>query len=346
MRFILNLNLFPNFSEDRLAASRLLEVENLYLYYFGEKGIVRAVDGVSLVVNEGEVVGIVGESGCGKSSLANAIMKNLPRNVAKYEGRITIDGQDIVTMELEEVRRRIRWKKISIVFQGAMNVLNPVVKVGHQIAEPLIVHEGMRKNEAFEKAREIMSLLGLPSYVFARYPHELSGGMKQRVVIATAMITSPKLLILDEPTSALDVSIQAQIMNLLKRLKRELNLSMIFITHDIALSSDICDRICVMYAGEIVEDGPADYLLTSPKHPYTQKLIAATPRLRSDVKPLYIPGAPPDLTSPPSGCRFHPRCEHAEDVCKSSTPPSFVLDGGSIVRCWLYGGNDGKGPRT
>ena len=324
----------------------MLKVENLYLYYWGEKGVVRAVDGVSLTVRAGEVVGIVGESGCGKSSLANAIVKNLPRNVARYEGRVIIDGNDVVSMELEDVRHSIRWKKISIVFQGAMNVLNPVVKVGYQIAEPLIVHENMKKEEAFKKVHEVMRLLGLPDYVFDRYPHELSGGMKQRVVIATALITNPKLLILDEPTSALDVSIQAQIMNLLKRLKRELNLSMIFITHDIALSSDICDRICVMYSGEIVEDGYADYLLPSPKHPYTQKLIAATPRLRSTTKPLYIPGSPPDLTSPPPGCRFHPRCEYAKEICKNVSPKRYVLDDGSVVKCWLYGEDYGEDSRA
>ena len=315
----------------------ILSVEGLHLYYRVENGVVRAVDDVSLKIRRGEVVGVVGESGCGKSSLANSIVKNLPKNVARYDGRIIIDGHNVVEMDVEEVRRKIRWKKVSIVFQGAMNILNPVIKIGHQIAEPLIIHEGVEKKEAYKRAKEIMHKLGLPDFVFDRYPHELSGGMKQRAVIATALITNPELLILDEPTSALDVSVQAQIMNLLKRLKRELSLSMLFITHDIALASDICDRICVMYAGEIVEDGKAEQVLVSPKHPYTVKLLASTPRLRSEDPPDFIPGAPPDLRSPPAGCRFHPRCEYVMNRCRVERPVNKRVGDYWVVKCWLYG---------
>jgi len=320
-----------------LGGDVILSVEGLHLYYRVENGVVRAVDDVSLKIRRGEVVGVVGESGCGKSSLANSIVKNLPKNVARYDGRIIIDGHNVVEMDVEEVRRKIRWKKVSIVFQGAMNILNPVIKIGFQIAEPLIIHEGVEKKEAYKRAKEIMHKLGLPDFVFDRYPHELSGGMKQRAVIATALITNPELLILDEPTSALDVSVQAQIMNLLKRLKRELSLSMLFITHDIALASDICDRICVMYAGEIVEDGKAEQVLVSPKHPYTVKLLASTPRLRSENPPDFIPGAPPDLRSPPTGCRFHPRCEYVMDRCRVERPVNIRVGDYWVVKCWLYG---------
>ena len=323
-----------------MGQSNLLSIDGLRLYYRSARGVVRAVDNVSLTMRVGEVLGVVGESGCGKSSLANAIIKFLPPNTALYEGSVVIDGVDVVRLDEDEVRRRIRWRVVSMVFQGAMNILNPVIRVGFQVAEPLMVHAGASREEAFRAAREVMRRVGLSDDVFNRYPHELSGGMKQRIVIATALIMNPKLVILDEPTSALDVSIQAQIMNMLKRLKRELGLSMIFITHDIALASDISDRIAVMYAGEVVEVGSAEQVLLSPRHPYTQKLIAATPRLRGP-KPDFVPGQPPDLTSPPSGCRFHPRCAYVMEKCRSSEPPSIAIEDGWSVKCWLYAGEAG-----
>ncbi|MCX8192707.1 MAG: ABC transporter ATP-binding protein [Nitrososphaeria archaeon] len=319
----------------------LLELVELKLFYKSLRGIVRAVDNISFQLDYGEALGIVGESGCGKTSLANAIMKTLPSNIDKYEGKILIEGVNIVELTEEEVRRKIRWKMISMVFQGAMNVLNPVIRVGLQIAEPLIIHAGMNKDEAYSIAREKMKLVGLHEELFNRYPHELSGGMKQRIVIAMALVMNPKIIILDEPTSALDVSIQAQIMNLLKRLKKELNLSMIFITHDIALASDISDRIAVMYAGQIVEIGLAEQILLSPKHPYTQKLLKATPRLRGEEKPDFIPGTPPDLVNPPSGCRFHPRCPYVMEICREREPLDFELERNWRTKCWLYGGEHG-----
>ncbi len=316
----------------------LLELNQLKLYYTTIRGVVRAVDNVDLNVEAGEAVGLVGESGCGKTSMANAIIKMLPNNVALYEGRIILDGLNIVDLPEDEVRRKVRWRQISIVFQGAMNVLNPVIKVGHQVAEPLIIHGEMDRDEAYKIAREKMKLVGLHEEVFNRYPHELSGGMKQRVVIAMALVMNPKIVILDEPTSALDVSIQAQIMNLLKKLKRELNISMIFITHDIALASDISDKIAVMYAGQIVEIGSAEQVLISPKHPYTQKLLKATPKLTGEEKPEFIPGTPPDLVNPPSGCRFHPRCPYVMDICREREPRRFEPEKGQKTMCWLYGG--------
>jgi len=315
----------------------LLEVSNLRLYYRTIRGLVHAVDGVSFDLDKGETLGLVGESGCGKSSTALALMRLLPKNVAVFKGKIILDSEDITSLSEEEFRARIRWKKISMVFQGAMNSLNPVLKVGFQVAEPMIIHLNMDKDEALKRARELFKMVGLSPDFVNRYPHELSGGMKQRVVIAMALALNPELIILDEPTSALDVSIQAQIMNLLKRLKKKLGISMIFITHDIALASDLCDRIAVMYAGNIVELGTAEQVLLDPKHPYAQKLIASVPRLREDRVPEFIPGAPPDLVNPPSGCRFHPRCSYATERCKKEEPPLISLEDGRIVKCWLYG---------
>lgn len=314
----------------------LLEINQLKLYYKTLRGIVRAVDNVSFDVEAGEAVGVVGESGCGKTSMANAIIKMLPNNVALYQGKIILDGINIVDLPEDDVRRKIRWRQISIVFQGAMNVLNPVIKIGHQIAEPLIIHAEMEKEKAYKIAKEKMKLVGLHEEAFNRYPHELSGGMKQRVVIAMALVMNPKIVILDEPTSALDVSIQAQIMNLLKKLKKSLKISMIFITHDIALSSDINDRIAVMYAGQIVEIGSAEQVLLSPKHPYTQKLLKSTPSLAKEEKPEFIPGAPPDLANPPNGCRFHPRCSYVMDICREKEPRIFEPERNQKVMCWLY----------
>ena len=314
----------------------MLKLEDVRLFYRTRRGSVRAVDKVSFELKKGEVLGIVGESGCGKSSTALAIMRILPRNVDVYDGKILLDGVNLRELSENEFRENIRWKRISMVFQGAMNSLNPVLKVGFQVAEPLIVHKKMDKKEAISKVKEMFKLVGLPPDFTERYPHELSGGMKQRVIIAMALIMNPDIIILDEPTSALDVSIQAQIMNLLKSLKKELNLSMIFITHDIALSSDICDKIGVMYAGQIVELGPSEKVLLTPKHPYTQKLIASVPLLRGDKIPDFIPGVPPDLVNPPKGCRFYPRCPYAKERFKGKEPPLVRVDENHFVKCWLY----------
>ncbi len=312
-----------------------LSVKNLKLHYTTQRGVVRAVDDVSFQLEKGETLGLVGESGCGKSSTANAIMRLLPKNVALYKGSVILDGDEITRLSDSAFRRNVRWKKMSMIFQGAMNSLNPVLKTGFQVAEPLIVHQKMNKNQASEKAKEYFKNVGLPPDFAERYPHELSGGMKQRVVIAMSLVLDPDILILDEPTSALDVSIQAQIMNLLKRIKRETGSAMIFITHDIALSSDLCDKIAVMYAGEISEIDRIENILSEPKHPYTQKLIASIPLLRSERMPDFIPGAPPDLVNPPSGCRFHPRCPYVMEKCEVNNPPYFESSE-RRVKCWLY----------
>lgn len=324
----------------------LLQVEDLRLYYAGEHGDVRAVDGVSFEIGAGETMAIVGESGSGKTSLALALLHLLPRNVAVHDGSVVLAGEPIMELTEGDFRERVRWRQISMVFQGATESMNPVFKVGHQVAEPLTARKERPKREAYEVAREYMGLVKLPPETFDRYPHELSGGMKQRAVIATALIMEPSLVILDEPTSALDVGVQAQIMNLFKRLKRDLGLASLFITHDIALASDLADSIAVMYAGEIVEIGPSEDVLRRPAHPYTQRLLAAIPRLRSDDPLQFIPGVPPDLTDPPTGCRFHPRCPFAFDQCREQAPPAFrAAEGEATARCWLLDGSSGA-PRA
>ena len=312
-----------------------LEVTDLKLAYRTDRGLVKAVDGTSFQLEAGQALGLVGESGSGKSSLALALMRLLPRNAEPLEGSMVMDGDEVLSLPEEQFRRRYRGTVISMGFQGAMNSLNPVMRVGHQIAEALLAEGGIKKPAAHAKVREMMELVGLTEEIFGRYPHELSGGMKQRVVIAMALVQEPKLVILDEPTSALDVSVQAQIMNLLKRLKRELGLSLIFITHDIALASDVCDPGAVIYGGRVVEFGDIEGILLRPSHPYTEKLLASMPKLHAEVRPEFIPGAPPDLVEPPPGCRFSPRCSYATDICFTDDPPPFTVEEGHTARCWL-----------
>ncbi|MEM3746031.1 MAG: ABC transporter ATP-binding protein [Thermoproteota archaeon] len=313
-----------------------MEVKSLYLHYITRKGVVKAVDNINFNLNKGETISLVGESGCGKSSLARAIMRLLPKNIAKYEGNIFINGMDIMSLKDEDFKRRVRWKKVSIVFQGAMDSLNPLLKVGEQVAEPLMIHEGIPEKDAVERAGELLSLVGISRSFIDRYPFELSGGMQQRVLIAMALITRPEIVILDEPTSALDVITQANIMNILKDIKSELELSYIFITHDIALSTELSDRIAIMYAGKIVELTSLEAFLSDPLHPYAKLLLASVPTLRSTKKLSYIPGAPPSLLDPPPGCRFHPRCPHAKDICRKKEPPEVEVSEQHTVKCWLF----------
>ena len=315
----------------------LLDVRDLKLHYATPEGPLRAVDGVSFIIAEpGEAVGIVGESGSGKTSLASAIMRLLPANVSCYEGQVLYKGTDLMQLSDEAFRRDIRSRTIALVAQGAMNTLNPVLRVGFQITERLLLEPGVGKEEARLRAEDLVERVGMAREVVQRYPHELSGGMKQRVGIAMALVMSPQLLILDEPTSALDVSVQAQVMNLLKQLKRDTGLAMLFITHDIALASDLCDRIVVAYGGQLVEQGSADSVLPGPKHPYTQKLIASIPRLHGANKPEFLSGTPPDPVRPPLGCRFRERCPHAFEPCESKDPPAIKVGKAHTARCWLY----------
>ena len=319
----------------------ILEVRDLHVYYYTLRGIVRAVEGVSFTLEKGEVLGVAGESGCGKSTLGYSIMRLVPPPGRIVKGSILIEGEDITKMSEAELRRRIRWQKVSMIFQGAANALNPVYTVGFQIAEPLMLHRGMSKKEALERARELLMMVGLPPSYADMYPHQLSGGQKQRVVIAMALALNPPIVIADEPTTALDVVVQAQILNLLKKLKKELGMSMIFISHDLSVIAEMADKVAIMYAGQIVEYGPADKIFTKPYHPYTRALLEAIPRLHGPKQKLrYIPGSPPDLRNPPPGCRFEPRCpaknEKIVEKCKKEMPPLIEVDKGHYVRCWLY----------
>jgi peptide/nickel transport system ATP-binding protein len=312
----------------------LLSVRNLVLHYRTRKGPVRAVDGLTFDLERGQTFALVGESGSGKTSTASALLRMLPRNVAEYSGQVELDGTNVMELDDESFRTQVRWRRISIVFQGAMNALSPMIPVGQQVAEPLMIHLDAEKDEALARAEEAIKSVGLPDYAMRRYAHELSGGMKQRVVIAMALVMKPSIVILDEPTSALDVMTQANIMNLLKGLKRNESLSYLFITHDLGLSSELADVVGIMYAGRIIEVGPAEKIYPNPQHPYTQKLLASAPKLRTEEKPDSIPGAPPDLIKPPAGCRFHPRCPFVFDKCRVEPAPPFFGDVDRAA-CWL-----------
>jgi peptide/nickel transport system ATP-binding protein len=318
-----------------LVSSTLLEVRDLRIYYYTLTGVVRAVDGVSFSLRDGEVLGVAGESGCGKSTLGYGLLGLIPPPGRIAGGSVVLDRVDLTKLRPAELRK-IRWAKVSMVFQGAMNALNPVYTVGHQLAEPLVIHKGMDVREALEIAAEVLKRVGLTPDILRRYPHELSGGMKQRVMIAMALLLKPRLVIADEPTTALDVVIQAQIMNLFKEIKERERNAMIFITHDLSLIAEIADKTSIMYAGKIVEIGSSDDVFNSPAHPYTQGLLRSIPRLRGREKITWIPGVPPDLRAPPPGCRFHPRCPYAMDICRTEEPPTVDLGREHLVSCWLY----------
>ena len=312
----------------------VLKVEDLCLCFRASYGVVRAVEGVSFELARGKTMAILGESGCGKTSLAKAILRLLPRNVDTYSGRVILNGTDIMKLSEERFRQDVRWNQISLVSQAAMNSLNPVLKVGYQVAEPLLLDGRMPKRQAYERASEVFGIVGIPLAFLDRYAFELSGGMRQRAVIAMALTTDPDLVILDEPTSALDVLTQANIMNALKKIKQELHLSFMLITHDIATSSELADEVLCMYAGQLVEHSKAERFYRDPLHPYAQKLMASVPTLRVDKKPEFIVGQPPSLFSPPKGCRFAERCHRRFERCQEE-PPLFV-HGDETVKCWLY----------
>ncbi|MEY2818321.1 MAG: ABC transporter ATP-binding protein [Chloroflexota bacterium] len=314
--------------------NNLLRIEDLVLHFGTTRGSVQAVDKVNFALNANQAVVVLGESGCGKSSLAKAILRLLPRNVVSYSGRVYLDGNDVMQLNEEEFRQNIRWASISMVPQAAMNSLNPVIRVGDQVAEPAIIHLGVSKQEAVSLVKKMFQHVGVPEDFINRYPFELSGGMRQRVAIAMALVTSPNLILLDEPTSALDVLTQASIFNVLKRLKGELGISFILITHDIATSSELADSVAVMYAGQIVETSDAHRFFAEPLHPYSRMLMASVPRLRANVEPEFITGQPPSLLNPPKGCRFADRCPKRFDKC-SEEPPVANVDG-IQVKCWLY----------
>ena len=318
----------------------LLDVKQLTVRFFTRSGAVQAVENISFELKRGETLGLVGESGCGKTTTMLALMNMIPAPGRILGGEIRLDGKNLAALSETEMREQIRWVKMAMVFQGAMNCLTPVYTIGRQMLETLNAHRAMLPDEARRRIVTYLNRVGLSEDVMSRYPHELSGGMKQRVVIATALFLEPQIVICDEPTTALDVVVQAQILNLLKQLKQELGLSLIFITHDLATEAEIADRIAVMYAGKIMEIGAnADIYGTSgAAHPYTQALLNATPRLHQRVSTLaFIPGAPPDLLNPPSGCRFHPRCPVAMPRCRADEPPLFALAADHLSACWRNG---------
>ena len=317
-----------------MSESQLLRVKDLKLYFRTSAGAVQAVDGVDLELDYTQAMVILGESGCGKTSLAKAILRLLPRNVDSYSGEVYLDGTELMRMDDEEFRRNVRWVQMSLVPQAAMNALNPVLKVGDQVAEPMLVHAGVKKATALLQAKDMFQRVGVPAGFMNRYAFELSGGMRQRVAIAMSLVTAPSLIVLDEPTSALDVLTQANIFNVLKRIKKELEVSFILITHDIATSSELADRVAVMYAGQIVEVSDASRFFEEPLHPYSRMLMASVPRLRADKEPEFITGQPPSLLNPPTGCRFAERCPSRFEKC--SEEPPVVGQHKVQVKCWLY----------
>jgi len=317
----------------------LMEVQNLKMYFETLRGHVKAVDDVSFNVHKGDSLGLAGESGCGKTSTALAILRLLPWNGEIIGGSILFDDVDLVKLGQERFRQEFRWKRISAIFQGAMNALHPTMRIGDQIAESITTHESVGKKEALERVAKLLDLVGIGASRIDRYPHELSGGMKQRTVTAMSLACNPDLIIADEPTTALDVIVRAQVLKVMRELQHKLNLSLIIISHDLSMLAETCNRIAIMYAGTIVECGDVVAIFKEPLHPYTKKLLGAFPSVIGEKKELSaIHGFPPDLLNPPTGCRFHPRCSYATDVCRTEDPKMVEADSSEHrVACHLVG---------
>jgi len=300
------------------------------------RGTIRACENVSFKVSKGEALGLAGESGCGKTTVAYSILRLLPPN-ATVKGKVIFKGRDIYELPEDVLRKEVRWKGISIVFQGAMNALNPVLKIGDQIVEAILAHEETSPEEARERACRLFELVGIDPDRIDNYPHEFSGGMKQRAMIAMALACNPDLLIADEPTTGLDIIVQAQILELLRNLKERLQISYIVISHDLSVISEICDTVAIMYAGKIVEYGPAIAVYKRSVHPYTRGLLSAFPSIKAPKgeRLRYIPGAPPNLLNPPPGCRFWPRCKLATDKCRREEPPLVEIEPNHWIACHL-----------
>ena len=316
----------------------LVEVKNLEVSFFTYAGEVKAVRGISYNLKPGEVMGIVGESGSGKSVSSYGLMGIIPEPGKVIGGRILFEGRDVTAMSEKELLK-IRGKDISMIFQDPMTSLNPLFTIGNQIEESLRKHTSLDKDQRQKRMVELLTLVGInqPEKRLKQYPHEFSGGMRQRVMIAMAMSSDPKLLIADEPTTALDVTIQAQILELLKELKDKIHMGIVFITHDLGVVSDICDSISVMYAGTIVESGSSDQIFYEPRHPYTWGLLASVPKIDTDEHQRLIPieGNPVDLINPPKGCPFAPRCKHCMKICIDQAPPQCQVGEGHMAACWL-----------
>lgn len=318
--------------------SKLLEIKNLETSFYTHVGEVKSVRGVSLDLDKGEAIGIVGESGSGKSITMMSLMRLLEENGKIKNGEILFEGRDLTKLSEKEMEK-IRGNEIGMIFQDPMTSLNPVFTIGDQLIEPLMKHHKLSKSEAYKKAVEMLSIVGIPSPEkrLKQYPHEFSGGMRQRAMIAMALICSPKLVIADEPTTALDVTIQAQILELMKNLKDKLQTSIVLITHDLGVVADLCSRINVMYGGMVVESGSKRDIFYNPKHPYTWGLLRSIPNPKEDIKERLKPieGTPPDLLKPPAGCPFAPRCEFAMKICMDHRPDYFKIDKGHKAACWL-----------
>jgi oligopeptide transport system ATP-binding protein len=318
----------------------ILQVKDLKTYFTVDEGLVKAVDGVSFDLHKGETLGIVGESGSGKSVTNLSIIKLIPNPPGKIAGgEVLFHGKDILTMNSSEIRD-LRGNKISMIFQDPMTSLNPFLKVSTQMIETIVLHQGLDKKEAKQKAIEMLKLAGIPApdKRIDQYPHQFSGGMRQRVMIAMGLSCNPEILIADEPTSALDVTIQAQILELVQELTRQFGTAVILITHSLGVVAGMCDTLCVMYAGRIVERGKTEDIFENPMHPYTQGLIHSVPRLdRENKERLYsIQGQPPNVIDLPDCCPFYPRCEKTMDICKTKYPGSIKSGDGRAVSCWLY----------
>lgn len=320
-------------------AETILEIKDLCVEFRTVEGTVQAVDHLNYTLRKGEKLGIVGESGSGKSVSSLGMLQLIPNPPGKVTGgEILYKGQDLVKASKKEIQK-IRGNEISMIFQEPMTSLNPIIKCGKQIAESLRLHRGMNKKEALEEAVQLMRSVGIanPEVRAHEYPHQMSGGMRQRVMIAMALACQPQILIADEPTTALDVTIQAQILDLIRELNEELGTSVIFITHDLGVVSELCDTVIVMYTGHIVEQAPAKELFEDPKHPYTKGLLHAIPRITKDRKPLEtIEGAVPNPTERMEGCSFSPRCPYAMERCKKEAPPERAISSKRQVRCWMY----------
>lgn len=323
-------------------SNHILDVKNLKTQFFTEAGVVRAVDGIDIFVRKGEVLGLVGESGCGKSVTSLSIMRLISQPGKVADGQIIFDNQDILQLS-ESDMGHIRGNRISMIFQQPQSCLNPVFRIGEQLAEVLQIHQKLNKQESHKRSLELLSMVGIPDPErrLQAYPHELSGGMAQRIMIAMALACDPELLIADEPTTALDVTIQAQILDLMRNLRSQLDTAIILITHDLGVVAEMCDRVTVMYAGRIVEEADVTELFEKPSHPYTAALIGSTPILGETDKELTtIPGSVPNLVNLPAGCKFAPRClariQNNLHRCTEEEPPLKLISPNHTVRCWLY----------
>ena len=324
----------------------LLSVENLHVEFRTSGGTVQAVRGVSFQVAEGETVGLVGESGSGKSVTALSLMRLIPTPPGHIrEGSIRLEGKEIRELSEREMHK-VRGAQMAMVFQDPFTSLNPTMTLGAQVAEPLLLHKGVSKQEARQQVLELFEAVRLPNpeLRYKQYPHEISGGQRQRVMIAIAFACKPRLLIADEPTTALDVTVQAQVLSLIQQMQREFKTGVLMITHDLGVVAEVCDRVLVMYAGQVVESGTVEQIFDSPKHPYTQGLLASLPQIQADTRQrlVSIPGQPPDLSALPKGCAFYDRCpKRLVDICTQKEPEEARFENGQTVRCFLHGGTGG-----